>query len=151
MRRKPGGPHPLLAEVIRALPAAPPFRRPEREAWLQMITVALDVAYGSADVAAGSTAATSASPAADGVSAPPTRKPPYRFRVDAEGYARGPNGNEIMAQEIPAGETLWDLRGADAADLSTVIWRDGVWPASALQAMGVAVDLRAPAPVEQPT
>jgi hypothetical protein len=41
-----GASDPLLAAVIDKLPAQGPWLQPDRDAWLKMLTLALDVAYG---------------------------------------------------------------------------------------------------------
>jgi len=130
---------PLLDAVINKLPARDAgFPATERQAWLKLLVDALDVAYGVAgDGSHGLLPSASVAPAK-----PPATKVPYAFHVDRDGFARGPHGREIIAQEIPAGETLWDLRPEGAGNLDTVMWQDGSWPAKALATLGIAINLK---------
>ena len=131
---------PLLEAVIAKLPARDAgFPAAEREAWLKLLVNALDVAYGR-----GQTTDDRREMEAD--IRPPSsvlRRP--AFHVDAAGFARGPDGRELLANHIPQTETLWDLRpNAEAGNIDTIIWADGTWPASELRKMGIDVDLKIP-------
>ena len=130
---------PLLEAVIAKLPARDAgFPATEREAWLKLLVNALDVAYG---------------PGAAAVPAVPVPAPRpaqvimaearYPFYVDPDGFARGPDGCEIVAQEIRAGETLWDLRPEGNRELATIIWADGTWPAPEMQGVKIKYPLKA--------
>lgn len=134
MRRANTGRDPLLDAVIAKLPARDAgFPASERAAWLTLLRNALDVAYGVAGAEPTSNPVLTASPSREPVGTyriiPAAKPNPYV--VDADGFARGPDGHEILPGEIPRGEILWDLRpeGAGRGYLSTVIWRDGTWPA----------------------
>lgn len=125
---------PLLDAVIAKLPPrGAGFPAAQREAWMTLLRHALDVAYE------GRTG--DDRPQIEASLRPPSsvvRRP--IFHVDADGFARGPDGREIVAQEVPRGETLWDQRSSGAGDLSTVVWADGTWPAGTLEGL---VNLRA--------
>ena len=107
---------PLLSAVLARLPArGAGFPAAEREAWLTLLRHALDVAYGAASPQRSAAAA-------------PVNAGAYKSHVDAEGFARGPDGKQIMAAEIPQGEPLWDLRGFDVGNIETVAFRNGYDP-----------------------
>lgn len=133
MRRANTGRDPLLDAVIAKLPARDAgFPAPERIAWITLLCNVLDVVYGVVPhvVAARAIPSVTEPELSKPLDAAPGAKS-YAFYVDADGFARGPDGNEILPGEIPRGEILWDLRTRDAGRgyLSSVIWRDGTWPA----------------------
>jgi hypothetical protein len=129
---------PVLAALIAKLPATTqPWPRAERIAWLRMMAMAFDVAYGPcggvriAAEACGSEHAgkerASDAPAPVAREAPTEAEPPavpLRFHVDRDGFAMG-DGRPIAMEDLPAGATLWDERtGIECGDVAAILWRD---------------------------
>jgi hypothetical protein len=131
---------PLLDAVIAKLPAHDAgFPAAQREAWMTLLRHALDMAYGAERVPVQAETTHGRQMQVDIHRQSSATGGPI-FHVDAEGFARSPDGREIVAQDVPRGETLWDLRSSGAGDLSTVVWANGTWPAAALAGL---VNLRA--------
>jgi len=131
-------PNALVAAVLKEVPGAASTRA-QRIAWLKMIAMAIDTAYGAdgdaidlpsflggglSDVAPAASATSAVAS-----SAPP--KPqlvrvvePPRFFIDFAGAARHAPSMEAINPEQVAGETLFDDRG-EHGDLGSILWADG--------------------------
>ena len=124
---------PLLAALIAKLPPAGSLWSTKRRvAWLNMVWMALDVAYEND---AGETlelpaflapAAPAAAPQSEGPAMTQPGKPVPTsgalrdFVIDREGYARRGNGERVMPGHV--NDIMFDLRGE--ADLGSIIWAD---------------------------
>ncbi len=133
----------LLAALIAKLPVqGGQWPREDRVTWLRMMAMAFDVVYGSCG-AVGIAAVRSSehmdeaeaafadllSPSAASVSSKSLESTSSstdasrRFHVDPDGFAMA-DGKPITIDDLPPGAILWDERGAEAGDLSAILWRD---------------------------
>ncbi len=125
----------LLAALIAKLPAEmAPWPRADRIAWLQMMAMAFNVAYGvcggirvgpeearSDDRRAGAPHDVPAEPHPTAQTAPSVAP---RFYVDRDGFAMG-DGRPIAMEDLPSGAILWDERvGVESGDAAAILWRD---------------------------
>jgi hypothetical protein len=109
---------PLLAEIVAKLPSPDSTWPAEsRSAWLRMMAMAFDVAYGPV----GESAIPRESMIARGpdvmIGAPILQ----RYIIDRSGFARDPHGDRIMPRDVIG--RLYDERGEDG-DLGAIIWAD---------------------------
>jgi hypothetical protein len=143
----------LLAALIAKLPAETAgWPRAGRVAWLRMMAMAFDVAYGpcggirvaledargddrsddhrSINDRSGDDARSAFAPlhgvaehrAASQAQAAPGAA--QRFYVDRDGFAMG-DGRPVAMEDLPAGVTLWDERiGIECGDAAAILWRD---------------------------
>jgi hypothetical protein len=130
--------------VIAKLPAEPAqWPRAERIAWLRMVAMAFDVAYGPcgdiriADDAARDDGLSAGDHGGDRSAIASLHEPAeyhatpqaapsgaQRFYVDRDGFAMG-DGRPIAMEDLPAGAILWDERvGIECGDTSAILWRD---------------------------
>jgi hypothetical protein len=131
----------LLAALIAKLPAEmAQWSRADRVAWLRMMAMAFDVAYGpcggirialeeACDDGRSISGDRSASAAHH---EPPEHRPtaqsmsdvPQRFYVDRDGFAMG-DGRPVAMEDLPTGAILWDERvGIECGDAAAILWRD---------------------------
>lgn len=134
---------PLLNAVIWKLPdIGQAFPAPARQAWLNMLAMAMDVAYG-AEIIDMPIATSSSAPAAPVAAAPaPAKLEPHvvagcDYYVDAQGFARSDirlddqrrqfptPQRRVLAEEIEGDNPIYDYRGV-GRDRSTVVWADDV-------------------------
>jgi hypothetical protein len=130
----------LLAALIAKLPGeVAPWPRAGRIAWLQMMAIAFDVAYGpcggirvapgetcgdDCGLRDGSAAATAFSHEQAEYRAAPPPVAATRFYVDRDGFAMG-DGRPVAMADLPVGAILWDERvGIECGDASAILWRD---------------------------
>lgn len=130
----------LVAAVVRKLPApGAGFPAENREAWLKMMAMAFDVAYGPADnvipfprrqdIAGGlpyneefSLGKPVATLLVEAPKPAQAAKPLPRFIIDVDGVAKLGTGEPIVPADV-MGE-IYDLRG-EMGDLSSIVWADG--------------------------
>jgi len=139
---------PLLAAVISKLPApGTSWPAEQRVAWLKMMAMAFDLAYGVVEempAFLGEDRSTSARPVPSEGSGEPKPLPvtgtePDRFYVDAKGHARKDPGRiPITVNDVPTGEVIWDERPLGKRDLDTIVWADGEWPPGSLPPLNFA-------------
>lgn len=127
MSRPPSGMprDPLIAALVSKLPAQGPFSAEQREAWLNMMRLAFDVAYGGENLHGGGLIAANGGGLATRMM---PEKPPhagYDFYIDAEGHAHMDGGVPVNATDVPADEMVYDYRRGEKRDREAIIWADG--------------------------
>ncbi len=125
----------LLAALIAKLPAEmAQWPRADRIAWLRMMAMAFNVAYGVCggirvapdEVRSDDRRADALPdvPAERHSTAQPAPSVAQRFYVDRDGFAMG-DGRPIAMEDLPAGAILWDERvGIESGDAAAILWRD---------------------------
>lgn len=133
----------LIAALIDKLPAiGKPFPAEQRAAWLKMMAMAFDVAYGAGDELPdflgtfGGKAGGGMRDAASAAPAPPKPQPPGpRFIIDRQGYARNGDGEPVLPGDVT--DIIVDQRG-ETGDLGAIVWADG-----SMGVAGVQLDIQA--------
>lgn len=130
---------PLITAMIGKLPERGPFSGEARAAWLKMMAMAFDVAYGHAEdmpaflpssFAPG--AVTWAKPGetpADTVARAVTRQAHagHDFYIAADGTACNADGVAVLISDVPADEVIFDYRPVtgEFRDRDSIAWADG--------------------------
>lgn len=134
--------HPLLAAILAELPArGTVWPSDARADWLRMLETAIDVVYGRSDVARADVARAVSrkvdetfygGQAGGSMTAPPanTAKPEHGghdYYIDNYNCVRRDPGAELVlsAEDVPAGEVIYDYRRGSARDRDTIVWGDG--------------------------
>lgn len=123
--------NPLIAAVVWQLPReGAAFSAEQRTAWLKMMAMAFDVAYGPVDpvlvaMRAGADQATAAAPAA----AAPSRvaHAGHDFYIAADGTACNAAGEPVLMSDVPADTMIFDYRevSGEFRDTAGIRWADG--------------------------
>lgn len=132
---------PLMAAVVWKLPkTGTEFSAEQRVAWLKLMAMAFDVAYGALEQSAPELLAHAIGAQRDPpvlvprelVSAAPTAAPPpkhagYDFYVTLDGTVCDAKGNPVLVGDVPADETIFDYRPVtgDFRDVAGLTWADG--------------------------
>lgn len=129
---------PLLSAVICKLPGPnEDFPRARREAWLTMMAMAFDVAYGplgepivlpslgEAKAAIAAVTEHGAAPAAPVV--PRQAHAGHGFYISSDGTACNAEGTPVLVSDIPGDEMVFDYRPVtgDFRDTAGISWADG--------------------------
>jgi hypothetical protein len=117
---------PLIAAMVGKLPRAGEAFPPEqRAAWLKMMAMAFDVAYGAGGASVDIPQFIDCKFESNTSPAAPT-KPADRgpvFMIDKDGIAKRNDGTRLMPADV-AGAVLYDKRG-ELGDLGAITWADG--------------------------
>lgn len=121
---------PLLAALIGKLPGqGDPFSGEARAAWLKMMAMAFDVAYGvSEDMPAFLPSVVVRSTPAASPTVIKARQSGHDFYVDADGSAVNADGIPVLAGDIPADTIVFDRRPVPVGvfrDVDGILWADG--------------------------
>lgn len=126
---------PLLAALIAKLPAVgDEFTREQRAAWLKMMAMAFDVAYGptesplelpTVEAMRGAVAPIPAAAAPAG--AQRAAHAGHDFYISMDGTVCNASGEPVLVSDIPPDEIVFDYRpvGGDFRDLDSITWADG--------------------------
>jgi hypothetical protein len=114
---------PLINALVSKLPnEGDKFSASQQEAWLNLMAMALQTAYGYEDTATEPSAPTPVKRKPGRPRKAQAQKVDHKFYIDGSGFVRGKDGQLINADQV-TGE-LFDTRGEDG-DLREIQWADG--------------------------